>query len=372
MNSSLPILAVIVLFLLSTTTQFGFSVSSESPMDNFITWDDLNVKKNWDRLNLNDRFNSSRVIVVSKDGTGDSLTVQGAVDLVPLHNTLRVKILILPGIYRFPLCDDFEHLHPCREKVIVPASKPYVSFIGTEANRTVISWNTKASDKDNNGQEIGTYNTATVSIESDYFCATKITFENTEVAVPGGVGMQAVALRLSGDKSFLYKTRMLGSQDTLLDDTGTHYFYKCYIQGSIDFIFGNARSLYEECTLYSTARGPGAIAASHRESAMENTGFSFVQCKVKGSGNIYLGRAWGRYARTLYYHCDMEGIITPIGWHDWGDPSRRWTVSFGEYQCRGKGANLGRRAPWSKSFTYEEAKPFLDKTYIEGDQWFRL
>lgn len=64
-------------------------------------------------------------------------------------------------------------------------------------------------------------------------------------AEPGGKGMQAVALRVAGDKSVFYKVKILGSQDTLLDLTGSHYFYNCYIQGSIDFIFGNGRSLYE-------------------------------------------------------------------------------------------------------------------------------
>lgn len=70
--------------------------------------------------------------------------------------------------------------------------------------------------------------------------------QNTVVpAVVGGQGYQAVALRIAGDKSMFFKARFLGSQDTLLDETGTHYFFHCFIQGSIDFIFGNARSLYQ-------------------------------------------------------------------------------------------------------------------------------
>ncbi|KAK8957815.1 Pectinesterase QRT1 [Platanthera zijinensis] len=57
--------------------------------------------------------------------------------------------------------------------------------------------------------------------------------------------MQAMALSLTGDKTLIYQSRILGSQDTLFDQIGKHYFYQCYIQGSIDFIFGNARSLYQ-------------------------------------------------------------------------------------------------------------------------------
>lgn len=57
--------------------------------------------------------------------------------------------------------------------------------------------------------------------------------------------MQAVALRVSGDKAFFFKVRILGTQDTLLDETGSHYFYQCHIQGSVDFIFGRGRSLFQ-------------------------------------------------------------------------------------------------------------------------------
>lgn len=69
--------------------------------------------------------------------------------------------------------------------------------------------------------------------------------QNTVVTVVGGVGYQAVALRISGEKAVFYKVRFLGSQDTLLDESGSHYFYQSLIQGTTDFIFGNAKSLYK-------------------------------------------------------------------------------------------------------------------------------
>lgn len=64
---------------------------------------------------------------------------------------------------------------------------------------------------------------------------------------PGEVGGQAVALRVSGDQSAFYGCGFYGAQDTLNDDQGRHYYKECYIQGSIDFIFGNGRSLFEVC-----------------------------------------------------------------------------------------------------------------------------
>lgn len=59
--------------------------------------------------------------------------------------------------------------------------------------------------------------------------------------------MQAVALRIAGDKAMFNAVRILGTQDTLLDDIGSHYFYQSYIEGTVDFIFGRARSIYKVC-----------------------------------------------------------------------------------------------------------------------------
>lgn len=135
--------------------------------------------------------------------------------------------------------------------------------------------------------------------------------------------MQGVALRISADKAMFYKIRVLGTQDTLLDDTGSHYFYQCYIQGSIDFIFGRAKSLFQDCILESIAKTSGAIAAHHRDSPYDDTGFSFVNCAINGTGRIYLGRAWGDYSRVIYSYSRMENMITPSGWSDWNHPQRQ-------------------------------------------------
>ncbi|KAK4484765.1 hypothetical protein RD792_007359 [Penstemon davidsonii] len=300
------------------------------------------------------------VIVVDKNGRGDSVTVQGAVDMVPEQNTQRVKIQILPGIYS--------------EKVHVPASKPYISFIGDPelAAQTVITWHDKASDRDINGGLIGTWNSSSVIVESDYFCASYITFQNTVVEPYGGLeGYQAVALRISGDKAVFHKVRFLGSQDTLLDESGSHLFYRCFIQGATDFIFGNAKSLYQECAI--SVVGPAfAIAAHHRNSENEDTGFSFVNCNVTGNGSVYLGRAWGSYSRIIYAYTEFNINVTVGGWQDWGSTSSDNTVVFGEYQCRGIGANRSGRVPYSKELNYIEAKPYLDRKFINEEQWLRF
>lgn len=62
---------------------------------------------------------------------------------------------------------------------------------------------------------------------------------------PGEDDAQAVALKIEGDQCAFYGCGFYGAQDTLLDDRGRHFFKNCFIQGSIDFIFGNGRSLYQ-------------------------------------------------------------------------------------------------------------------------------
>lgn len=79
----------------------------------------------------------------------------------------------------------------------------------------------------------------------------------------------------------------------------------------------------QKCRLQSNAVKSGAIAAHHRNLPTEDTGFSFVECSIRGTGNVYLGRAWGNYSRIIYSNCNMDGIINPEGWADWEHQQRK-------------------------------------------------
>lgn len=72
----------------------------------------------------------------------------------------------------------------------------------------------------------------------------------TPVPPPGAVGKQAVAFRISADTAAFFGCRFLGAQDTLYDHLGRHYYKDCYIEGSVDFIFGNALSLFEVIMIF--------------------------------------------------------------------------------------------------------------------------
>ncbi|CAM6094201.1 unnamed protein product [Calypogeia fissa] len=313
-------------------------------------------------------------ITVAQGEDADFSSIQQAVDSVPEHNTQRIVIRIHAGTYR--------------EKVIVPYKKPFITFHGDENGGTFVSWNSTASSGDEESDEtkyetlfqrigfnsssalFGTMKSASVTILSDGFVAQHMVFQNSAPPPePGAVGAQAVAFLIGGDRAAFYHCSFLGAQDTLYDYSGRHYYMNCYIQGSIDFIFGNGRSLFEGCHLHSIATSFGAIAAHQRLSLEDDTGFSFDRCIVTGSGTLFLGRAWSPYARIVFARTYLENIISAEGWSDFGDPQRQSTTFFGQYQLIGPGANLSHRAPWAKLLTDADVLPYLGLNFLNGGQW---
>ncbi|KAK6935178.1 Pectinesterase, catalytic [Dillenia turbinata] len=326
-----------------------------------------------------------RVITVDARGSGDFLSVQAAVDSIPDNNRQNVLIHISAGCYV--------------EKVVVPASKPYITFQGEGRDATVLEWHDRAGDRGPNGQQLRTYKTASVIVFANYFSARNISFKNTAPApMPGMQGWQAAAFRISGDKAYLSGCGFYGAQDTLCDDAGRHYFKECYIEGSIDFIFGNGRSFYK-VIIAEKASPPYFIALSYfsdgargshdgegkysirggntskgqtqdRNSPYEKTGFAFVGCRVTGSGPIYVGRAMGQYSRIVFSHTYFDDIVAHGGWDDWDHASNKnKTAFFGVYKCWGPGAAAVRGVSWARELNYETAHPFLVKSFVNGRHW---
>ncbi|XP_042404215.1 probable pectinesterase 68 [Zingiber officinale] len=300
---------------------------------------------------------NQQTIVVDANGSGDFLSVQDAVDSVPENNIKRVIIHIHAGCYI--------------EKVTVPATKPYITFLGAGREATVIEWHDRASDRGPNGQQLRTYNTASVTVFANYFRARNISFKNTAPAPqPGMEGWQAAAFRISGDKAYFFGCGFYGAQDTLCDDAGRHYFKDCYIEGSIDFIFGNGRSMYKGCQIHSIANRFGSIAAHGRSSPCERTGFAFVKCRVTGTGMLYVGRAMGQYSRIVYAYTYFDDVVAAGGWDDWDDNSNKnKTAFFGVYRCYGPGSAAVRGVSWARDLDYEMARPFIKKSFVNGKHW---
>uniref|UniRef100_A0A0D9WIT8 Pectinesterase n=1 Tax=Leersia perrieri TaxID=77586 RepID=A0A0D9WIT8_9ORYZ len=300
------------------------------------------------------------VIVVDKiPGAGDFTSIQAAVDSLPLINLARVVIKVNAGTYT--------------EKVSISPMRAFVTIEGAGADKTVVQWGDTAETVGPLGRPFGTFASATFAVNAQFFVAKNITFKNTApVPRPGALGKQGVALRISADNAAFVGCNFLGAQDTLYDHLGRHYYRDCYIEGSVDFIFGNALSLFEGCHVHAIARNYGALTAQNRMSILEDTGFSFVNCRVTGSGALYLGRAWGAFSRVVFAYTYMDNIIIPRGWYNWGDPTREMTVFYGQYKCTGPGANYAGRVAWSRELTDQEAKPFISLNFIDGLEWVKL
>ncbi|XVF47141.1 hypothetical protein PTKIN_Ptkin03bG0085500 [Pterospermum kingtungense] len=275
------------------------------------------------------------LIRVDPSGKGDFKKIQDAIDVVPSNNKELVFILVKPGVYK--------------EKIVVPADKPFITISGSKANGTVITWNDSGN----------IFDSPTFSVLASDFVARYLTIQNSY-----GAGAKAVALRVFGDRVAFFGCRILSYQDTLLDDTGRHYYSDCYIEGAVDFICGNAASLFERCHLHSLSEGDAAITAQRRESPSEDTGFTFLGCKITGVRTALLGRAWGPYSRVIFALTYMPNVILPQGWDDWGDSSKQSTVFYREYKNYGAGANKKKRVKWAQGLTGKEAEPFLTKNMI--------
>ncbi|MCH90629.1 putative pectinesterase 53-like [Trifolium medium] len=195
---------------------------------------------------------------------------------------------------------------------------------------------------------------------------------NTAKPRIGSKNDQAVALRISGDKGAFYNSEFYGYQDTLYDHQGLHYFKDCKIQGTVDFIFGNGKSLYEGCTINSIAENSGFITAQKRSSLTMDTGFSILNSRVIGSGQVYLGRPWADYSRVIFSYTYMDTLVLPQGWIDTMDGHHHnLTVFYAEYKCSGPGSSFAGRPAWIRRLSDEDAKEFIGVHFIRGETWLQ-
>ncbi len=263
--------------------------------------------------------------VVAKDGSGDFTTVQEAVNAVPdLCGSYRTRILVKEGRYE--------------EKLVIPQTKINLSLIGE--GDAVITYGDYASKKNRFDQEMGTAGSSSCYIFPVDFYAENITFENTA----GNVG-QAVACYVGGDRTVFKNCRFLGNQDTLYThSTGRQYYTGCYIEGTVDFIFGKSTALFDDCTIHCKRAG-GYITAPATPQGQRH-GSAAVRC--------WYSRPWRDYGQTVFIRCDVGGHIRPEGWHNWRKPEREKTAFYAEYGCTGEGADTTKRVPWAKVLTSDE------------------
>lgn len=290
--------------------------------------------------------------IVDHSGNGDFKTVQEAIDAVPDFRKKRTYILIKKGTYK--------------EKIVLPASKTMVTFVGENLKETILTNDDYAQKKNTFGEEMGTTGSTSFFIFGDEFIAETITFENSA----GPVG-QAVAVRVDGDKVAFRNCRFLGFQDTLYPHgRGSHQYYKnCYIEGTVDFIFGWSTALFKDCTIFCKKGGYVTAPSTDQDVGF---GFVFLNCDITGDapeGSFYLGRPWRPYGQSVFINCQMDKLVRPEGWHNWGSTDKEKTAFFAEYNSSGEGANPNKRVSWSHQLTDEQVKSFTPENVL-GD-WIK-
>jgi len=302
-----------------------------------------------------------RALTVAASGA-DFTTVQAAVDALPASGgTIRV----MPGTYR----------------EVVAIRKAHVRLYGADADaaKTVITYGNCAPTSG------GTFNTGTVFAEADDITLENLTIENDCDRHAKG---QAVALHTQGDRNIFRNLRILGSTDTLYasaklcyGDYGPcvparQYFADTFVEGGVDFIFGDSVAYFDHCTLHGLPGGNVMFSAQSKHYPAEQSGYVFADAHVmaaaRTNGALALGRAWRPYSSVVYLHARLDLPLPSAGWVDWprfGVPTLP-TAFYAEFESTGEGANPAGREKYSHQLTREQAAQFtLQRVLAGADHW---
>lgn len=232
--------------------------------------------------------------------------------------TLPLRIHLSNGIYR--------------EKLRIERHNVWLIGAGIE---TKIVYGDFALKVHQDGSMYQTFRTPTVTIIGDRIRISHLTIIND--AGDGSVVGQAVALAVYGDAFVMDHGRLIGHQDTLFlgplppdlcqryhgllainELTGRPiypYFFMVDIEGDVDFIFGGASALFEECQIIARRNGYIAAPSTAKEAAY---GLIFHQCHIISRGDaVYLARPWREHGCTFFNECTFLGGFHEMRYHDW-------------------------------------------------------
>ncbi|KAJ7119772.1 pectin methylesterase [Mycena epipterygia] len=293
-------------------------------------------------------------VVVRGSGTlsGEFSTIQAAVN--SLDDSSTQVIFIYPGTYK-------EQVYITRtgKLTIYGSTTDSTSYTSNSVTITAADSAAAAGSDDPSG---------TLRVHKDNFALYNVNVKNTF-----GVGSQALALSAYGTNQGYYGCGFYGYQDTLLAETGNQFYGVCYIEGAVDFIWGqHARAWFQRSVIASTAAG--SITADGPSDSSDDSIFVINQSSIIVSsaatssltGQVYLGRPWTEYARVVYTSCSLGAHINPAGWSIWSTATPNTAdVLFAEYASSGAGAS-GTRASFSEKLTSNTGYMAAD---ILGSTW---
>ncbi|XP_068659609.1 probable pectinesterase/pectinesterase inhibitor 17 [Aristolochia californica] len=301
-------------------------------------------------------------LVVAKDGSGNYKTIAEALAAAAKmrSGTKRFVIYVKSGVYK--------------ENIEITKSMKNLMFTGDGIDSTIVTGSRNVKDGST------TFRSATVAVSGEGFIARDMTFENTAGPQKG----QAVALRCGADLSIFYRCSFKGYQDTLYVYSQRQFYRDCDVYGTVDFIFGDAAAVLQNCNIY--VRKPGGstntITAQSRSDPNENTGISIHSSRVtaasdlkpvQGSYKTYLGRPWRPYSRTVFMKCTLDSLINPAGWLEWNSKDDLSTLYYGEYMNSGGGAATGKRVNWPgfHVMSTTDATKFTVDNFLSGSSWIK-
>ncbi len=287
--------------------------------------------------------------IVAQDGSGNFKTIQEAINAVRDLSQVQVTIFIKNGLYK--------------EKIVVPSWKTKISLMGESRDSTIISWNDFSGKpypgKDWMGKaQYNTFTSYTVLVQGNDFRAENLTIENTA----GRVG-QAVALHVEGDRCCFINCRLTGNQDTLYAATenSRQYYKDCFIEGTTDFIFGEATVVFQSCVMKSLINSYITAAST---TPRQQFGYVFLDCRLiadTAATRVYLGRPWRPYAKVVFIRTEMGRHIVTSGWENWRNPENEKTAFYAEYKNKGEGFVPDKRVSWSHQLTDTAAAAYTLK-----------
>lgn len=301
-------------------------------------------------------------VTVAKDGSGNYTTVQAAVDAAPTGRTTPYIIYIRNGVYK--------------EKITIPSNKPFLQFVGESVANVILTHDDYSGKPMPGGGTYGTSNSASVTVNANDFTAIDITFENTTGDAP-----QALAINVNADRAAFKNCRFLGGQDTILTNgSGKRQNYRnCYIDGVVDFIFGDAKAVFDSCIVNARSRLDG-LNGSYITAANTKTdqqyGYVFRDCMLPSNTGVtkyVLGRPWQNscgsspvsYPKVVFLNARMGYTIKPEGWAVWDACTNTSSIYYAEYKSKkldGTLANVSNRVPWSFQLSDAEAAAYTNAT----------
>ncbi|KAJ3997148.1 putative pectin methylesterase, partial [Lentinula boryana] len=287
----------------------------------------------------------SGALVVSKSpSSGQYSTVQAAVNALPddgSEQTIFIEtgtLTIRTGTYD--------------EQVYIDRSG-MLTIMGETANTANYESNVVTISNSLSAASAGSDDASgTLRVHKDDFALYNVNVKNTF-----GQGSQALALSAYGTNHGYYGSGFYSYQDTVLAEQGAQYYGYCYIEGAVDFIFGqHGFAFFQRSTIASV--GPGAITADGPASKTDGL-FVINESTIEQSsaatedltGLVYLGRPWTEYATVAYTSCTLGSIINSAGWEVWSssEPNTE-DVTFVEYDNGGAGSE-GTRASFATKLT---------------------